>query len=329
MTNRPDRPRFAIILVTAGLIVGSLGGRPAAQAARQLSPEAAAHLSEIVSVLRREWLFRANTDWAAFERRVFDHAGHARSIADTYDAIRMALSMLGDKHSYYVPAAGAPVFNPESPTQSTSECTPSDPAIVQTPPDVGYLRVQITPQTPKEAIQDALRGADGSNVVGWIVDLRNSRGGNMWPALAGLGSLLGEGTAGFFVDADSHATPWGYAQGAAFLDDRAMEPLTSPYRLASRTRVAVLTDVGVASSGEAIAVAFRARPNTRSFGTPTCGLSTAVNQFPLKTGGRIALVVATMADRTMTKYGSKVQPDELINDSAHIVPRAVEWLRGR
>ena len=40
----------------------------------------------------------------------------------------------------------------------------------------------------------------------------------MWPALAGIGSLLGEGTAGFFVDAANRATPWGYAKGEAWLD---------------------------------------------------------------------------------------------------------------
>src|SRR6266850_8052486 len=67
--------------------------------------------------------------------------------------------------------------------------------------------------------------------------------------------------------------------------------LKPPYKLSvPNARVAVLTDIGVASSGEAIAIAFRGRPNTRSFGTPTCGLSTAVDQFPLSTGGRMAVV---------------------------------------
>jgi hypothetical protein len=44
-----------------------------------------------------------------------------------------------------------------------------------------------------------------------------------------------------------------------------------------------------------------------------------VNPFPLKTGGRIALVVATMADRTKMKYGGKIPPDELIEDSGRVV----------
>ena len=40
-----------------------------------------------------------------------------------------------------------------------------------------------------------------------------------------------------------------------------------PYRLRrDRPQVAVLTDNGIASSGEATLIAFRERPDTRSFG---------------------------------------------------------------
>jgi C-terminal processing protease CtpA/Prc len=121
--------------------------------------------------------------------------------------------------------------------------------------------------------------------------------------------LLGSGTAGFFVDANGRATPWRYtdggAWGEAWLDlgeaagPRTMGLVEPPFRLAvPNPRVAVLTDVGVASSGETMAIAFRGRPNTRSFGTPTCGLSTGVEQFPLTRGGRIGVVTSLMADRT-------------------------------
>jgi carboxyl-terminal processing protease len=71
---------------------------------------------------------------------------------------------------------------------------------------------------------------------------------------------------------------------------------------------------------------FRARP--RSFGTPTCGLSTAVRQLPLANGSRIGVVTSVMADRTMKKHGGTVQPDEMVTDPAEVVPRALAWLRG-
>jgi carboxyl-terminal processing protease len=278
-------------------------------------------------------------DWNDFRKRVFQKAAKARTIPDTYDAIRLALSLLGDKHSYYVTAEGKPIFNPASPTRSTGECTPEAAVTFALPDDIAYVRIQITPLTPTAAIQEALRKGDRPGIDGWIVDLRNSRGGNMWPAVAGIGSLLGEGTAGFFVDADKNATPWGYTNGKAWLGDQTVAQVEEPYKLtAPNARVAVLTDVGVASSGEAIAIGFRGRPNTRSFGTVTCGLSTAVRQFPLTRGGqglpfsqtaRIAVVTSVMADRSKATYGGVVTPDEVVTERTEVVPRAVKWLRAK
>jgi hypothetical protein len=214
-----------------------------------LSPTAAAHLDEIISVLQREWLHRDGMDWKAFRQRVFERAGAAQTIPDTYDAIKLALSLLGDKHSHYIPASGPTIYNPQSPTQVTAECTPAPFVAASVPADVGYVRIQITPQTPPAEIQDALRKGDRPGLVGWIVDLRNSRGGNMWPALAGIGSLLGEGVAGYFI-AQQDETAWGYTGGNAWLErpDRGLVTIDSPYRLAkTNPRVAVLTDIGVAS----------------------------------------------------------------------------------
>jgi hypothetical protein len=293
-----------------------------------MSSEAESHLAEIVEVLQREWLYRDNTDWASFRRRVFERAGTAQTIPDTYDAIRLALTALGDKHTYYRTAAGENMWNPQSPTQVTGKCEPVPLVTPLLPANIGYVRIQITPPTPKAAIQDALRKGDRPGTIGWIVDLRNSRGGNMWPALAGIGSLLGEGTAGFFVDARNNAMPFGYAYGRAWEGNDTVEEVDVPHQFgAPYPRVAVLTDIGVASAGESIAVAFRGRPNTRTFGTATCGLTTAIVTFLLKNGARLNVAVSVLADRTMRRYGDVVEPDELVSDPAQVVPRALAWLR--
>jgi C-terminal processing protease CtpA/Prc len=91
--------------------------------------------------------------------------------------------------------------------------------------------------------------------------------------------------------------------------------------------VAVLTDIGVASSGESIAIAFRGRPNTRTFGTATCGLSSAIDTFLLTNGARLNVAVSVLADRTTRRYGGVVEPDERVSDPAQVVPRALAWLR--
>lgn len=93
--------------------------------------------------------------------------------------------------------------------------------------------------------------------------------------------------------------------------------------------MAVLADCGVASSGEAVVLAFRARPNTRSFGTPTLGVSTSNTRYALSDGATLILTNALMADRTYAPYGQAIVPDEVISDPAQAVTRAVEWLLGQ
>jgi carboxyl-terminal processing protease len=321
-----DRRRTSIVALA--VVLSTLCAVLRSASAAAISAEAESHLVEIIAVLQKEWVYRSKMDWNVFRTRVFEKAGAAQTIPDTYDAIRLGLTMLGDKHSYYRTAGGENIWNPESPTQVTRKCEPAPMVTPPLPADIGYVRIQITPPTPKLAIQDVLRKEDRPETIGWIVDLRNSRGGATWPAMAGIGSLLGEGTAGFFVDALSKAMPWGYTGGRAWLGDETVEEVAAPYRLrVPEPRVAVLTDIGVASSGEAIAISFRARPNTRSFGTATCGLSTGIDTFLLANGARMNVAVAVMADRTLTSYGGVVEPDEIVEDPAQVVPRAVAWLR--
>jgi hypothetical protein len=43
-------------------------------------------------------------------------------------------------------------------------------------------------------------------------------------------------------------------------------------------------------------------------------------------GAVLNLTVAVMADRTKTRYGDSVVPDEVVGDSAELINRAVSWL---
>jgi len=56
--------------------------------------------------------------------------------------------------------------------------------------------------------------------------------------------------------------------------------------------VAVLTDAKTASSGEAVAIAFRGRGRTRSLGSPTAGLTSTNTAFDLPEASRITLTTA-------------------------------------
>lgn len=295
---------------------------------RPISPVASAYLAEVVDVMQRGSINRFSIDWAQFRAKVAEAASGAQSISDTYPAIRVALSLLADDHSVYVTRNGAYL------SASTKSCiAPPVTARPTLPASVGYVRVRafsgsaIEAAAFAQALQDSIKANDRDNLVGWIVDLRGNGGGNMWPMVAGVGPVLGEGVAGHFINPDHVVTPWAYLNGASVLNGATIQSVVAPYTLRRPTpRVAVLTDLAVASSGEAVAVSFRQRPEARSFGTATCGLSTANSNFALSDGATLILTVALMADRDRNAYGGALPPDEQISNAETLVTRAVAWL---
>ena len=107
-----------------------------------------------------------------------------------------------------------------------------------------------------------------------------------------------------------------------------MQRVDTPYRLRhDAPKVAVLIDNGTASSGEAVLIAFQRRPDTRTFGNATCGLSTANQEYMLSDGASLFLTEAMMADRTKFLYGAQIMPDKEFTDPREVEQRAVAWLQ--
>ena len=293
-----------------------------------MSAVAASYLAQVLNVMQGNSISRLTINWTTFRAEVASHALGAQSIPDLERAIEHALRLLGDGHSSYRSAIGRFLFVP------TRTCRPSGAPVPAVPATVGYVRVGAFGGTAEQAlafangIQAVIRAADHDSLIGWIVDLRGNGGGNMWPMIAGLGPVIGEDVLGYFIDPVGQEVHWEYRNGASLSGGFVVQRVDAPYRLLrDRPKVAVLTDNGIASSGEATFIAFRKRPNTRSFGTATCGLSTANRGFTLSDGALLNLTVSVMADRTKTRYGDTIAPDEVVTDPAQAVQRAIDWLR--
>ena len=292
-----------------------------------LSPAARTYLTELVAVMQEHSINRGKIDWNAFRTSVMTAAGAAQSVEQTFPAIRTALEMLGDGHSFYRPVTGTSIT-------AARACVAPNADTPALPPTVGYVRVGAFSGSAAEAtafanaVQGAIASADRDGLAGWIVDLRGNGGGNMWPMLAGVGPVLGAGRAGYFIDALGAATAWEYP-GRRVLAQRGAAPeRRPPYRLRRESpRVAVLIDGATGSSGEAITIAFQRRPDTRTFGTATCGRSTANQQYMMSDGALLFLTVAVMADRTRAPYGAQIAPDEPVTDPRDAEQRAVAWLQ--
>jgi hypothetical protein len=292
-----------------------------------ISPVAQSYLDQVIALMQRYSINRRTIDWSAFRARVLEEAGTAQSVSETFPAIRQALSLLGDGHSSYIPLRGQVLVAPSR--------TCSAPTVLKRPAlaRIGYVRVRKFAGTPAEAttyaqqLQDSIRIADRDDLFGWIVDLRGNSGGNMYPMIAGIGPIVGDGVLGYFLDADSTWSTFSYREGVSAFNDEPLHQVSAVYHLRRpNPRVAVLTDGWVASSGEAVAVAFRGRADTRFFGTPTCGLSTGNASYWLPDTARLVITVSALVDRDRRRYGDVIVPDEQFADPDEAVVRAANWL---
>jgi carboxyl-terminal processing protease len=290
--------------------------------------EGLTHLVDSATALmQRHALRRDRIDWPSLIAAAHRAAVGSPSLtADSaYRIIREALRQLGDHHSLLLdPTVAARLWNRDSTSNDS-------PTVELRGATIGYVRVPKYVGFESRAMRDYARhlqtaiGAIGTlGACTWIVDLRGNTGGNMWPMLAGLGPLLGEGTAGGFLSPDG-LVPWGYRRGEAWSRSTAQVRVASPVTLTPLPPVAVLTDTQTVSSGEAITIAFRGRPRTRSFGQATRGLSTGNQAFPLPDGSMLFLTTVVDADRTGRAYGGPVSPDELTPPES-TEERARAWL---
>jgi carboxyl-terminal processing protease len=350
--------RIAIFLSVLASVCA--GQSPKSAGAKSTDP--VAYLNYAIDIMQKEALRRNTVDWTKIRAAALAMAAHAESTAGTYDAIRFALASLGDHHSslQLTPALEAleaeekakhPSTNPLPATQENFS-----PYVGRYGPegrlerrgDRSFAYVVVTKCFPKNDqqfvafetnLQKILAELDQSHPAGWIVDLRGNVGDNMWPMLGGIGPLIGEGdNLGEFTDSVHYST-WKYRNGVAAEVEHGKASAYpkvegAPYHISGTPNVAVLIDRSTGSSGEAIAIAFRGRPNTRFFGEHTQGSSTANQTFDLPDGASMWLTIGIDADRTGKQYIDGLTPDEAFPaateamqpSSDPVVQAALDWL---
>jgi C-terminal processing protease CtpA/Prc len=161
-------------------------------------------------------------------------------------------------------------------------------------------------------LHDMVRSLEPGAACGWIVDLRDNSGGNLWPMLAGIGPLLGDGEAVAAVYPDGDRQSLWYVDGKAGLGDYVQLRVNSPFETALDAPIAVLTDDETASSAEILVAALRADPRTRLFGRPTRGVSTGTRTLPLSDGAALILTVAATSDPRGRIYDGPIEPDVVV-----------------
>ncbi|MDO5500964.1 MAG: S41 family peptidase [Propionibacteriaceae bacterium] len=263
--------------------------------------------------------------WQAERARVLEATDGVSDYAVLHAELEKATKVAGGKHSFFL----TPDEAAESDESGTEEfraptVTTADHVTTLELPEFGAPGKDLEQQyadTLASGVTDA-----APQTCGWIIDLRDNRGGNMYPMLSGVASLLPNGTAMTFRSVSGATTEVTIQDDGAGLGGRTTIRIEDAAKVTDQP-IAVLYNGMTASSGEAVATAFRGLPKATSFGTQTAGYTSANMVHRLPDGAMLGLTGAVYVDRNGVDLAEQpMQPDHLTT-AAEAPAAALAWIR--
>ncbi len=306
------------------------------------APRATAYVDAALRILEANSLHAADLDWSTLRAATLEYARGATTAQQAHAAVRYAISELGDRHSYLTSPLAATALRSRavSNARTGQGLVAAEGRVLGG--EIGYISVPgFAGGAPSdqvsfaENLKNLIQQLDEKKVCAWAIDLRRNTGGNLWPMLAGIGPLLGDREVALSVYPNGRTVGVWYRDGQAGLGDYVQLRVPEPYRLGALEPqpLAVLVGRATASSGEVLAIAFRDRPRSRAFGSPTRGLSAGNRIFTLPDGAELVLTVAATADLRGRVYSGPLEPDVAIDggdaNADGVLDAAVAWLSGQ
>ena len=266
-----------------------------------------AYVRKAVRIMDKDGLFAEGPQWDAAKAEAL--AAAPATLDEAREVVKTALKVAGGKHSFLQDASSV-TENATSQEWPEPEVTALEEGIVmiKLPPFSGNSAEGVKyAQTVLGALPDEVQGA--------VIDLRDNRGGNMYPMIAAVHRFLPDGEILRFRT--RKRTQWitlGYAVQVAGV----------PQQDRMECPVAILTNEWTASSGEAVLICFRGLDGVRVFGVPTAGYASANQPFPLPDGSNLVLTTGCDVART----GEVFCDDPLVPDVMTETPLedALAWM---
>jgi carboxyl-terminal processing protease len=320
-------------------------------AAPPLPDSVSAYLDKSLCLFQTYALNSQTLNWSLLRQQLYQQAQSARTIRELMPLYPPLFAQLHDDHGWVTYQGTA--YKWRNPDRIPYANTAVKTALAQKPGllvkllphRVGYIRLPginaggslAQQQAAAVVVRDSVARLLPHKVRGWILDLRLNDGGAMAPMLAGIAPLLGDGHLGGFVDYAGQAQEQWYLRGGNFyLDTLAVTNLPAPaVRVPSNRPIAVLISGLTASSGEIVAISLKGRPDTRFFGEPTYGATTANTSYQVVGTSYLTLAGSVDADRHGNRYPLRLQPDEAIGEGDNFtallqdtkVQAALKWLQ--
>jgi carboxyl-terminal processing protease len=306
-------------------------------------------IDSVLNYARHHSIYRNKVDWAKLTTTVKERSAQAKSVQEAMPTVSLIYELLGDFHGFAVynrkyyrwKAPRTPIDTAQfrSLRAKVKQKHGVESRLLQK--GYGYLLIpDNNPTHPHETdtlsqqIQDSLAKLQPQKLKGLIIDLRTNGGGNMYPMILGVANLLGNGQFGSFIDpVTKKKDAWGIAGKATYVATDTVCRLQTIGKPFTKLKVALLIGPYTASSGEATAITFMGRQNTRLFGNNTAAYTTANESFQVF-DVNVIMAVAVVADRNGNTYYGALTPQQEVNgadDFANLsqdskVKAALQWL---
>lgn len=198
---------------------------------------------------------------------------------------------------------------------------------------IGYLKIPHCftfdyqkDLTFADTIIKQIEQLDRYEIDKWIIDLRDNKGGNVWPMLSGLTPIIGDGLINYSIGNNTE-NPNFIKQGSFTISGTS----TLIYKTKRKfKKLAVLVNNLTASSGEMLAISLLGFKDTKCFGRKTRGLTTSNRTFNFSDGTMLFLSTGFMADKNKKVYRDGITPDivfetDLSDDE--IITEVIKWLK--
>ena len=260
-----------------------------------------------------KYAIHAGGDWMIERESYLSEAKSIDNFDDAHRIVKDALAFAGGKHSTLL-----------APVTDTTAFEESAPEAYMLEDGIAYVRlpahrgVKVSDATYTHPVLDFLQSH--LDAAGVVIDLRDNRGGNMYPMISAIAPLLPEGTL------------------LSFKTRKRTSPITLDFVVRSSglsteeiskfpdsTPIAILINDWTGSSGEATLLCFRGLENVRTFGIPTAGYASANQSFPMADGYTLLITIGCDVART----GEVFCDDPIAPDVETKMPLedAVAWIR--
>ena len=306
-------------------------------------------LDSSISLLQQYALHGKTTNWPLVKQTAYAKAANAKTWNELDSSISFLFASVNDHHGWLSAESAELRWNTTTAqkfsTEIKNEIAKGNRIIKKIlPGNVGYLRVPgmmlDTSAYNKMAqrLHDSLFALQQAGATKFVIDLRLNAGGTMFPMIAGVSPLLGNGKFIGSADAKGAIESMDILENGKFIGfaGGTAKIVNNCTGILSNIPVVILISNLTGSAGECVAVAFKGRKNTIFIGEPTAGYTIGNNgHWIIENKVGIVIAESAIVDRNKNIYYNNVEPDQLIwggdNFDDYLqdkkIKAALQWLK--